>query len=1601
MKRKMLISIALIIIMLLNCMLPLFVVNAAEGDEIKLNSSLYTAIKKSLTKQGIAYQGIDVTHTLVMTESARSAVKRLDLNEGSISDLTGLENFTGLTHLDLSGNNLSKTSNLKVLNSLTELTYLDLSTNRLDDVSEISSLINSLKEKGTIVLSSQTVTIVNTTSVNVEEESDNEEIAEFELPQILELAGYIKACWKKQLRVPQTESDIAPSVKDMPMYVSNTNKNVQIRVANEFGAPYRGLVKLEIYIYDDQTEADQANNPNKASENILTGSRFELYFVVHSSEETAITTMDTNLYKAIKAQLTAGQKINPELISYPYAVDINGETIYEEFSYTTQTISGIQYHILKNRETNVIEYALALNTNTLYEYDGSKFGKVIRTSVEQTTLHDVAEDGTITSKAGYKVAYVTDRIGVDLYEAAYDDARTFVINNNVLINKIKSLILNNQQIRDLSGIEKFIGLSSHLNVSHNYLSSIDPVYNLDTNKAEAETKLQEKYNYWLNTREYGNLSKASETMKKDKTDAEGKIEEIKSAGTRIVNVLKSAATLDPESENYGDEITSKVNSILEILKEVNGYIDAEGNEVKGSLQLLDEALEKTRKDIDNVYSYLSAVYNIYNREYRLTTLLTDELNYLTYDEYKAYYDATHTTTERAKALLTAEISKLTELETNGGLSQIDKKLLANAFYINFESEETKTPLADFFKEYMENTALNRVQILNMLETIRKVAIYSEMSNYCLIKRMNEDTATGQCYEVEYLENKIKEFGYDDIPADIEKEILEQIKGENIPTGLCKVYRDYQETGLAYVSTTGGSIGINPCKGSYQEVELLSKKAILYTTAELVSLATADVEEANVDAINSILSKIGLTTSANIIKEIEIHEDVEKELTRYTSPTKNLFLYDQMMSLATKLLKGNVARYVTLPRLKILDISYNAELDKLDGITQLTQLAEIYADYDYIADVTNIDWASMRNLKKLSLGYNYISDISNLTNMSNLKYLNLSNNLISGKLEITEEQYLNVFKNLKELDLSGNQITDITSLLIFLDHITGGNYANYLAREDTINISLKNQRIDLELPAPIYLSDYPTTVNVELPKIFTQLLAIDAARTAFGETSQNGRVESEGTYVTLNTRTPGAKEGKVVVLAMSGDGTPVETCVGEGTRATIKYVVSDSTSGRVTISPSENVKVKVGESKVFTALVEGADLEDKTVTWEVKDNSSTKTVITAEGKLTIGDNETSEYVTVVARSNGDPSAKDEVRVTVIKGDEPANPDDPTNKVTVSISPSENIEVKPGDTKDFTATVEGNVSDKTVTWQVSGNTSTNTQVSNIGRLTVGANETADNITVIATSNADKTVSKSVNVKIIKTTTPPDEDKTIKLTVSPAGNVEVKTGETKQFTATVEGNVADKTVTWALTGSKSTNTNISAEGLLTVAADETAESMKVTVMANANAELKKDVTITVKKTQNEPSKIDLGYETKDELVTGIKPKTPVSEFKKIMIKENADYEVVVKKDEQTINTGYMTTGMYVQIQDKNGETAKNENGDLLVYQTVVTGDVNRDGFANSIDSLLIKAHRNDVQGSKLVNDALEAADINTDKVVNSIDSKLLLYHRAEVKGYNLNYK
>ena len=1838
MKRKMLISIALVVIMLLNCMLPLFVVTAAEGEGIQLNSKLYSAVKEQLLDQKIPFTCDDITHTLTLTEENKSKVSQLCLNENAIADLTGLEYFTSLEKLELSGNNITKDSNLGVLNSLPLLSYLDLSTNQLEDVSEIDELIKSIQDKkGTVLLSGQTVTIVHEAIIDEDEGSNNQSIVSYELPLILEKAGFVKSAWIKQSGIPEDGySSLTPSLYSITNPINKENNEIQIRIASDNGVAYKGLYKLEIYIYDDPTEAASAANLNPAAKNILNGSRFYVYVVVHGSEDTAVFTPDTNLYKAVKKQLTAGQTENAELDSYAYALDNEGNLAFHTCFMLRQN-DFMAYLYLQERFNNGTMPGNAATGGmpapdfVLISLDGFKTGMIFdaETFMQNVSVDDICAD-MMDELAKY--AYTTEYEVVDLrhigmegevflregikfqakrnpetlYVKAYDDAKVFVIENEVLVNKISSLILNNKEIRDLSGLEKFVGLESYLNVSHNYLSDIDPIYELEKEKDAFEAKVQAKFRYWLSERnvgDTGNLTKSLSIIKSKESNMKAQMKLINKAVEDIAKIIKDASeikkvnikeevveknvegnakvnvlpatdatavadsvTIAPSkniklrvgatqqfvaavlgdnltnktvtwsitgansttttisadglltvgadetaanftvvatstdntaitddvvvnivtelsedtvlevlpvvsgvkagstqqfvagltgstqsasdiewsvvgnnstnttvsaaglltvaadetateivvkatlkggtevkittetNENYENDLKGKIESINKILDNIYGYteLDDEGNivEHEGYLDFLRKDIKEINLNITNyegLYRYLTELYSVYNDNYKLTSLLTPDVNYQTLEEAIAYKNLLSGTTDSVKGIYQNLINRLAELYSNDALSPFEMEITGAILGIDYYGyKEGENPVTKTFEKFFDNDAADRLYWANLVEEYRIMAMFTEMYNYCLIQRMeNDNTIDYQCYAEEYLAKRIKKFELEGIDVSVEKEILEYFELMNTFSGrdadsnlqylllnLISIFKDFQEDYIDFENETD-YWSVDLCRGPYTYLDGLKEDISYYESLEEVA-ALADVDPTD-EEVRYVFQRM----QGRLISSIDLYESVDL-YNEYLSEPNYLYLYEELKALASKFVynAGEVSRYVVLPDLRSLDISYNAELTGFERISELTGLRELFANANYITDLTEVNWEAMKYLRKLGLAYNYITNITPLEKLANIQELDVSHNLLSGKLEFN---LTNLQRTLKELDLSYNQIDDIEAIMRFLDMWSNGNDGNYIAREDTININLNNQNLEINVVDPIYLDEYPQTVNIDLPKIFTQLLAIDVERTAFGETSQSGRVESEGKYVTLNTRTAGDKKGVVEVIAMSGNGTPVETCVGEGTKATINYKVVARSVSFVRVEPHE-IEMKLGATEQFTAHVEGENLNDTSVVWTISGQTSAETVIAEDGKLTIGADETAETISVTATSAFDTTKSDTATVTVFE-----------NKpvvVVMELTPATAV-VKTGATQAFTATVTGpEGTDTAVVWSVEGNASENTKVSENGVLTVAADETAETLTVKAVAKADTRIEKTATVTVEKVVTKVD-----KVNVTPSANVKVKAGATQKFVATVEGsNVADTTVTWSVEGNSSANTKVAADGTLTVGADETAKSFKVIATANADKTVKAEVVVTLD-TAVVVDGVELGYKVEDEYLTTVNPKTPVSAFKTELL-DNDDYKVIVKdEDGKVITSGHIATGMFVEVQDKDGNTVDGGNG-LLVFEIIVMGDVNGDGVANSLDSIAIKAHRNEVKGQELVGSDLEAADINGDGKVNVTDTKLLLYHRAEVKGYNLNY-
>ncbi|MCL2831997.1 MAG: hypothetical protein FWD78_02405 [Treponema sp.] len=253
-------------------------------------------------------------------------------------------------------------------------------------------------------------------------------------------------------------------------------------------------------------------------------------------------------------------------------------------------------------------------------------------------------------------------------------------------------------------------------------------------------------------------------------------------------------------------------------------------------------------------------------------------------------------------------------------------------------------------------------------------------------------------------------------------------------------------------------------------------------------------------------------------------------------------------------------------------------------------------------------------------------------------------------------------------------------------------------------------------------------------------------------------------------------------------------------------------------------------------------------------------------------------------------------------QPAPP--PSPAVTgVTVNPA-NPSVTAGAALQFSAAVTGtNNPAGTVTWKVSsnaagtGSVTGGTSISANGLLTVSANETLASVYVFAVSTADTSKSGSTAVTIVKAAQPPARPAPAPnpaptpvpapapapqpnpapapqpnpgpqtpsrpapspaptpgitgVTISPA-SASMKTNETMQFRAAVAGsNNSNNAVTWKVssnpagTGSMAPGTNISANGLLTVAPNEFSTTLYVT--ATSAADTSKSATAAVTITNN----------------------------------------------------------------------------------------------------------------------------------------------------------
>ncbi|WMT41754.1 hypothetical protein RE628_04495 [Paenibacillus sp. D2_2] len=175
---------------------------------------------------------------------------------------------------------------------------------------------------------------------------------------------------------------------------------------------------------------------------------------------------------------------------------------------------------------------------------------------------------------------------------------------------------------------------------------------------------------------------------------------------------------------------------------------------------------------------------------------------------------------------------------------------------------------------------------------------------------------------------------------------------------------------------------------------------------------------------------------------------------------------------------------------------------------------------------------------------------------------------------------------------------------------------------------------------------------------------------------------------------------------------------------------------VAINPND-IDGKIGTSVTFKPEVTVGGNAADTVTWKVSGNTSVKTTI-SNGVLNIADDEKVDgTLTVTATSTFDPTKSGTAKVLVVSELIP--------KIIRVTIPDQVDSVKAGTIQQFTANVEvKNNADTSVTWEVENADNVGTIINN-GLLMVDENETADELTIKATSVVDPTKFAAKTVKV----------------------------------------------------------------------------------------------------------------------------------------------------------------------------------------------------------------------------------------------------------------
>lgn len=1147
--------------------------------------------------------------------------------------------------------------------------------------------------------------------------------------------------------------------------------------------------------------------------------------------------------------------------------------------------------------------------------------------------------------------------GETLYKKAYDDPQILVLDLNTLINEIPSLIVSNKQVVDLSGIETFVGLEEDLDLSYNYIDTIEKIIELQENKNIEEALLQERFK--------AQLSIISETRGK----LIGFINQIETIDKTIEAIEATIAAAEKAITELNDPVTIAAQQliILNETRKLTGYTDDKGNWVPGLEEQRVEVVVKADEQFVKLQGQLDALYEIYNNEYKATTILTLELNNLTVEQFNSL------TFDEAKRLFNDQLSRIAALEANKGLSDIDL-LGIQRLVIGFEvptsdeNGEIKNPVSTYLSNLaQENKDIwTASQYRNYIKKFMDLDVNLKLLNYIAIYlKYNPDTEVEEIEELyeEYIEEFIIDTEDKKIGESLNEifdldEVLEYVEIVNLPVYTIEPAETDDEVAVSYI------LG-------------LSGKFVALTDEEIKAYITLPD-----------LKKVNITN--NLIESLDGLE-ILTELKELYAGENELITIDNV-------------DWSKMPNMKILDLHFNFISD-IQKLINLKKLKELNVSNNLLSGKFEFKLVALEKLEVADFSKNQYTDISDIISqyeflvkdlgMTVRQYLALEDTvdirfynqklsvdagkilLKDGEAKVETIEIPKIFKQLEELEpektifgyesIYGKVANDGTVGLMVSSQV--GKHTGEVRVETKSGVD--GIAMGHGTTCTIYYETAESKVNgVEFNKEENAEFKVELGKTIqFNAAVDAENVEDTSIIWTVSGATSSNTTIKNGLLTIGEDEVPgtIVTVI-----ATSRYDASKSASVNVEVIKLKTTvainapvsELEQGKETTFTATVE-TEADEKGVVWTVE-NGIEGTTISEDGVLTVSADEVvGTELVIKATSKYDDTVFAEAKVNVLKYRE---------NVTIVVDEVNEDKVYPGSTKAYVAKVTKDdgteVTDAKVNWSVAGEKDKNSTKIENGLLTIGNEEINTKLLISASvemdNNYNEAKSNTIEVTVVKYVV---EKVEINEQAEEKG---IKLGATKAYTATVTtDDAADKTVTWTVENAKSANTKFT-DNILTIGADEVVGT-KLTIKATSNY----DNTVVASLEETVISnRVEISKPTKDDVVFEQVPGTTVANFVNGLVQ--GDYLVQVKDKAGNVlgNDVVLTTGMKLVVGDDE-------------YTVVVKGDVNSDGVVDSLDSTSIKEYR--LETRRLDEAAIEAADINKDGKVNRIDSFLILYYRA----------